>query len=270
MPRFNPYSGGRPDKQAQATALDQQQQQLDQSQQHDWVNQIASLYGIQQQQQMLPGQLQGQQLSNAHMGLENVNQGLQNDYLPSNEQAKQEGIYAMAGAHDAKAGINPDAVARLVQTGVWTPEYARTKLMSPEEQAAEQQNQRAKTQTHWQNLEGDARANGVAGREGTIMNEFGPDNLEYLRGLQGPPPATAFSGREGGVVSNPYTAQSALGLMGNDQGAKDILGQLDQVQHARRAKMTPEELYNEQHPMDAIWNYIFGRPISANQPVAAR
>lgn len=270
MPRFNPYSQGRPDKQAQATALDQSQQQLDQSQQHDWINQIASLYGIQQQQQMLPGQLQGQRLSNEHMGLENTNLGLQNDYLPSNEQARQTGIYAAAGVNDGKAGINPDAVARLVQTGVWTPEYARNKLMTPEEREADAKAQVAKTQAHWQNLEGDARANGVAGREGTIMNEFGPDNLEYLRGLQGPPPATAFSGREGGLVSNPYTAKSALGLMGHDQGAQDILGQLDQVQHARRAKMTPDQIYNEQHPMDAVWNYIFGRPISATQPVATR
>lgn len=200
MPRFNPYSGGRPDKQAQSTALDQQQQQLDQSQQHDWVNQIASLYGIQQQQQMLPGQLQGQQLQNTHMGLENVSQGLQNDYLPSNEQAKQEGIYAMSGMHDAKAGINPDAVARLVQSGVWTPEYARTKLMSPEEQAADAQTQQAKTQARWQNMEGDARANGVAGQEGTIMNEFGPDNLEYLRGLHTAPPPHESLGTKLGSI----------------------------------------------------------------------
>lgn len=270
MPRFNPYSQGRPDKQAQATALDQSQQQLDQSQQHDWINQIASLYGIQQQQQMLPGQLQGQQLQNTYAGLENTNLGLQNDYLPSNEQAKQTGIYAMAGANDTKAGPLPHDIMQGVQYGIYTPEQARQMLMTPEQKAADVQAQAGKTQTHWQNLEGDARANGVAGREGTIMNEFGPDNLEYLRGLQGPPPATAFSGREGGVVSNPYTAQSALGLMGHDQGAQDILGQLDQVQHVRRAKMSPDALYNEQHPLDAVWNYIFGRPISSNQPVATR
>lgn len=201
MPRFNPYSvPSRGDKQAQATALDQSQQQLDQSQQHDWVNQIASLYGIQQQQQMLPGQLQGQQLANTHMGLQNTNQQLQNDYLPSNEDAKQAGMYAMAGVHDARAGLDPTAVAHLVQSGVWTPEYARMKLMTPEEQAAEAQATQAKTQTRWQNMEGDARANGVSGQEGTIMQEFGPDNLEYLRGLHTAPPAHEGLGAKLGSI----------------------------------------------------------------------
>lgn len=65
MPRFNPYSApSRGDKQAQATALDLQQQQLDQSGQENMLHQIMQIYGLHQQQQIAPEQLHALQSEN--------------------------------------------------------------------------------------------------------------------------------------------------------------------------------------------------------------
>lgn len=138
MPRYNLSSPAASNPRVQQQALDQQQQQLDQSQQNDWIHQIATLAGVQQQQQMLPGQLQAQQLGNTHLGLQNTAQGLENDYYPSLVQSQIDTRNALAGLNAEKAGPDPHRAALMVQYGIWTPDQAREYMMSPEQRAAAQ------------------------------------------------------------------------------------------------------------------------------------
>lgn len=76
---------------------------------------------------------------------------------------------------------------------------------------------------------------------------------------------TAIQGREGGILPepfNPYSgSSSAIALLG-PQGAQDFNQQLIKANAARRAKSTPEDFYNSQHPLDGLYNLLFGNPKS--------
>lgn len=75
-------------------------------------------------------------------------------------------------------------------------------------------------------------------------------------GTQGPVETTAFGGRdETGFVKNPYSMEGAIG------SSPEFVKLLAEANTKRHATMTPEEIYNEQHPLDAFWNTLFGKPV---------
>lgn len=281
MPRYNISTGSRPDRAAAQQQQDMQQQQLDQSGQSAALSQIMQLYGLQQQTQLAPEHLHSLQLENksrdlANAGaqqnldwnpyergltargheqtldqqgklfpgqmeaqnLANTGLGQENDWRPTLDQARYDATQAATG-HDEASRFKDALVLRQMNL------INDDELMMHAPPDIRAQHEQRKM------LEDAARAKAVAADQAQ-------------QGSAAPvPPVT---GREGGILPepyNPYNTESVMTHQLGPQGAQDFQHQLVTANNSRHAKMSPEDIYNEQHPIHGLYNFLFGNPTTA-------
>lgn len=207
----------------------QRQQQLNQQGQGDMMRQLQEMYQMSAQQQMDPLKMDALRASTEAQGLANEQQRFQNQWAQPNAEAAYNLAQAQAQGLQDKG--------RLTDRDYMNYEMSLGKL-HPSDPRALKAAQDAEAQ----------RLQAVQAEE-SRMDPIGPPMS------MAPPRTTAFTGREGGLLQNPQSAFI------DSVYTPELTAKLLATNQARRSKMSPEQIYNEQHPVDAVWNKIFGKPI---------
>lgn len=272
FPESQPRSPSRADQLAQMQHGDQQQQALDQDQMGQMMGYLHSLLGMGQTQAMLPGELQHQNLANhelaQHTSLEGAQGEREASMFPDQLKHLQAETTHLGDENDYLSGklLPVNSVMQMMEMGLLPKEVGMALVnsrMPADARGAMQNYQNQQTQKHWQGLEDAASHGGIPQEQyPQIEQDFGPQNLNWLKGLSTPKTPLAST------VPTQYQTPEIQRLFAKDAQYRARHGGGSPVDDntAYQQRQYEQHIREQVDPLSAFFHDMF-HPVTALEPL---